>query len=80
MKTTVDIPDGLLSEARRIAQREGTTLRALIEEGLRSVVARRGEAGGYVLPDASVGGQGLQASVRGVSWEELRALAYGDRL
>ena len=32
MKTTVEIPDQLLDEARRLASREGTTLRALIEQ------------------------------------------------
>ncbi|GGS88830.1 hypothetical protein GCM10010156_54090 [Planobispora rosea] len=77
---THDISDGLLAEARRVAQREGVTLRSLIEEGLRSVLVRRSEREDYVLPDASVGGQGLQPSARGASWEELRALSYGDRL
>ncbi|MFC4057400.1 hypothetical protein ACFOWE_03795 [Planomonospora corallina] len=80
MKTTVDIPDGLLGEVRQLARREGTTLKALIEEGLRSVLARRTEMEGYTLPDASVGGRGLHPGARDVSWEELRAMAYGDRL
>jgi hypothetical protein len=35
MKTTVEISDGLLDEARRLAAREATTVRALIEAGLR---------------------------------------------
>ncbi|WP_196466850.1 type II toxin-antitoxin system VapB family antitoxin [Planomonospora sp. ID91781] len=80
MKTTVDISDGLLREARQLARSEGTTLRALVEEGLRSVLARRARTEGYALPDASVGGQGLQPRMRDASWEDLRALAYGDRL
>ncbi|WP_229811096.1 type II toxin-antitoxin system VapB family antitoxin [Streptosporangium pseudovulgare] len=80
MKTTVDIADGLLQEARQLARSEGTTLRALVEEGLRSVLARRSREAGYTLPDASVGGQGMQPSVRGASWEDIRALAYEDRL
>jgi hypothetical protein len=32
MKTTVDISDPLLREARKIAARERTTLRALVEQ------------------------------------------------
>ncbi|MBG0813059.1 type II toxin-antitoxin system VapB family antitoxin [Planomonospora sp. ID82291] len=80
MKTTVEISDALLREARRLARSEGTTLRALVEEGLRSVLARRAEKEGYTLPDASVGGQGLQPRLRDASWEDVRALAYGDRL
>ncbi|MEU9836664.1 type II toxin-antitoxin system VapB family antitoxin [Streptosporangium sp. NPDC048047] len=80
MKTTVDIADGLLQEARELARSEGTTLRALIEEGLRSVLAHRSREVRYALPDESVGGQGVQPPMRGASWEDIRALAYEDRL
>ena len=41
MKTTVEISDALLDEARRAAARERTTVRALIEEGLRKVIKDR---------------------------------------
>jgi hypothetical protein len=34
MKTTVEIAEDLFARTREVAQREGTTLRALIEEGL----------------------------------------------
>jgi len=44
MKTTVDIDDALLEEAKRLAARARTTLRALIEEGLRRVVNERRKA------------------------------------
>ena len=37
MKTTVDIPDTLLDEIKRVAARDKTTVRALIEYGLRQV-------------------------------------------
>lgn len=80
MKTTVDISDGLLREARQTARTEGTTLKSLIEEGLRAVLAQRASGGRYTLPDASVSGEGRQPAAEGASWEELRSLAYGDRL
>jgi hypothetical protein len=34
MKTTIEISDALLSEARRLAEKQGTTMRRLVEEGL----------------------------------------------
>lgn len=40
MKTTIEINDELFRSARRHAADTGTTLRALVEEGLRSVLAR----------------------------------------
>ena len=41
MKTTIELSDALLEAARKVAALEGTTLRALVEEGLRQVVAAR---------------------------------------
>jgi hypothetical protein len=40
MKTTVEIAEDLFARTREVAQREGTTLRALIEEGLQAALAR----------------------------------------
>ena len=40
MKTTVDLPDELLREVQQVARAEGTTMRSLLEEGLRAVLAR----------------------------------------
>ena len=35
MKTTIELSDALLEAAKRLAQSRGTTLRAVVEEGLR---------------------------------------------
>ena len=81
MKTTVTIADALLEEAKERARAEGTTLRALIEEGLRTVLAKpEGGKSGYTLPDGSVSGNGLHPEVQGADWATLRDLIYGDRL
>jgi len=80
MKTTVEIPDSLLEEARKVAAREGTTLKALIEQGLRHIVAeRRRRAGAFRLRKASFKGRGLQPGVAGASWERIREMAYEAR-
>ncbi|MEI8191293.1 MAG: type II toxin-antitoxin system VapB family antitoxin [candidate division NC10 bacterium] len=79
MKTTVEISDSLLDEARRVASREGRTVRALVEEGLRRVVAERKRARVFRLRKATFKGKGLQPHVAGASWEQIRDTAYKGR-
>jgi hypothetical protein len=79
MKTTIDIADPLLAEARRAAAEDRTTLRALVEEGLRTVLARRTRTPQFRLRDASVDGQGLQPGVSSGDWDHVRALIYEGR-
>jgi hypothetical protein len=82
MKVPVDLPEALLRRAEKIAAREGTTLRALIEEGLREVLNKRTRSEqGFKLRDASFkGGRGLQPEFAAGRWERILAAAYGDRL
>lgn len=79
MKTTVDISDPLLREAKRLAAREGVTLKALIERGLHRVVSEPKPGTAFKLRRASVKGKGLQPEVRDASWEQLRDLIYEGR-
>jgi hypothetical protein len=79
MKTTVEIPDALLDEARKLAARQDSTLRVLIVEGLRRIVAERKRAGGFKLRKASYRGNGLQPEVADAPWERIRELAYDRR-
>jgi hypothetical protein len=76
MKTTIEIADTLLEEARRVAAREKTTVRALVEEGLRRVVAERSQHEPFRLRDVRFAGRGLQPDMVDASWERIRALAY----
>jgi hypothetical protein len=77
MKTTIDIADQLLAEAKAVAAAEGTTVRSLVEEGLRAAIARRREAKTFALQPASFRGDGLRPDVSFERWEEIRALIYG---
>jgi hypothetical protein len=78
MKTTLDISDPLIRDARRIAAREGTTLRALVEQGLRHVVQLKKRRAPFRLRPVTFKGRGLQPDLREAGWERIRDLAYGD--
>lgn len=73
MRTTIDIADALLREAKRVAAREGTTVRELVESGLRYSLEQRRKRRGFKLKLVTVSGGGLQP---GVPSELPRGLAY----
>lgn len=79
MKTTIEISDALLREARDVAAREGVTLRTLVERGLRRVVSDIPAEKTFKLRRASYKGRGLQAGLRDASWEGLRDASYEGR-
>ena len=79
MKTTVEIAEPLLREAKEVAAREGTTLRELIEAGLRRAVEERRAQSAFRLRPATFKGRGLQPHVPEGDWAALRELAYEDR-
>jgi hypothetical protein len=78
MKTTVEISDALAREAKAVARRERTTLRALIEAGLRQALRERRRASAFRLRDASFGGRGIRPEFAG-DFEAVRAAAYEGR-
>lgn len=77
MKTTVQIPDSLVSRAKAVARRDGTTLAALVAEGLRAVVEARSASRGrrFQLRDATADGNGMNPEFSG-GWDAVRAAAY----
>jgi hypothetical protein len=79
MKTTVEISDPLLREAKAIARREGLTVRALMEHGLSLALAERRKRKEFRLRDGSVSGSGLQPETSALSWDQLRQLSYEGR-
>lgn len=76
MKTTVEISDNLLEEAKRLAARERTTIKALLEQGLRQMISAKKKPGIFRLRKASFKGQGLQPGVSTATWEQIRDMAY----
>ena len=79
MKTTIDIADSILKEARRLAAGEGVTVDALVERGLRQVIARKKGGGQFRLRKASFKGDGLQPGASEGGWERVRKLAHEGR-
>ena len=79
MKTTIDLPETLLEEARRTAAERSTTVRALVEAGLRRELSQAAKRPRFRLRDASFEGRGRRPELAGASWEKLRELAYEER-
>ncbi|MCL2716188.1 MAG: type II toxin-antitoxin system VapB family antitoxin [Alphaproteobacteria bacterium] len=81
MKTTIEISPALLAEAKRHAQAEHTTLKALIETGLRRVLAdSKDDKPPFRLRDGSFhGGNGLTPEFQNAPWEKFRDAIYEGR-
>jgi hypothetical protein len=79
MKTTIDIADPLLTEARDLAVREGVTLRAVVERGLRRVLSDASPKAPFRLRPASFNGRGLRPELADAGWERVRDTAYEGR-
>src|SRR5689334_6826773 len=78
MKTTIEISDALLREARKVAAREGVTLRALVERGLHRVIAET-KRPPFRMRDGSFKGNGLHPDVRDLSMGQIIELSYEGR-
>lgn len=80
MKTTIELADGLLKDAKKLATREGTTLRAVIEAGVRMLLeARKEKKRPFKLRDASYGSGGLKEGFDLRDFKRILDVSYGDR-
>jgi Arc/MetJ family transcription regulator len=79
IKTTIEISDSLLDEAKRLAAKEGTTVRAYVEQGLRRILSERKSRGQFRLRKATFKGKGLQPGVQDATWERIREAIYQGR-
>ena len=78
MKTTLDIKDELLTSAKKLAERTGRPLRAVVEEGLRLVLSQQREQKAFRLEDCSVGDPDRPDPLESWSWQDLRDEIYGE--
>ncbi len=79
MKTTIDLSDELAKKAKAYAARKHTTLRAVIEQGIRQVLSNDRSASRFKLRDASVGGNGLREEYKDADWAKIRESSYEGR-
>ena len=79
MKTTIDLSDDLARSAKAYAASENTTLRSLIEFGLRLAMRADPQRQAFKLRDASVTGHGLQIPYRDAGWPRIRDSIYEGR-
>jgi hypothetical protein len=79
MKTTVEISDSLMRDVRRLAAREGVTMRTVIERSLRREIADAKPRKAFKLRLVSVKGEGLQPEFQGASWQRILEAAYEGR-
>lgn len=80
MRTTIDLPDGLLEQVKEVAASSGNTMRELVIEGLSEVVARRLAAARttFRLRECAVDGQGLQPGIPDLRWDSVRELVHDE--
>ena len=79
MKTTIELPDELLEQVRRVARREGASLRRLVEEGLQRSLEARRKAERRDLDFPVYGGSGLAPGFEGESWSRIRDEIYREQ-
>ncbi|MBL8360800.1 MAG: hypothetical protein JNN18_09930 [Rubrivivax sp.] len=79
MKTTIELPDDLLERSKAVARRENSTLKALIEEGLRLALRSRARKRAAPFSVQPFQGDGLTPEFSATRWDQVRDEIYRDR-
>ncbi|MCL2831281.1 MAG: DUF2191 domain-containing protein [Betaproteobacteria bacterium] len=79
MKTTIELPDALFGQARHYADTHNMTMKALIEQSLREIMAKKEKKPKFKLRDGSVGGNGLTPEFQNAPWEKFLDAIYEGR-
>ena len=76
MKTTIEISDSILRQAKKLVREQNVTLSSLIEEGLSKVIEERSDRSNIRVTPVVFDGKGLTADFQCVRWERIRDAAY----
>ena len=79
MKTTIELPDDLLERGKAVARLENSTLKALLEEGLRMALRAREARPAAPFVVQPFQGDGLTPEFSAVGWDKVRDEIYRDR-
>lgn len=79
MKTTLEISTPLLRRAKKVAAQEGTTLRALVEEGLATTLRARKTSSAAIPPLVTLKGTGMNPEFAEGGWDKIRDAIYEGR-
>jgi hypothetical protein len=80
MKTTIDIADALLEQARKMARERNTTIKAILEAALREQIAKgKRPRARFQLETPTFEGRGLQPGLSWDDWTAIRDVAYEGR-
>lgn len=81
MKTTIEIDDALLRDAKRLGVERNLTLKAIFDSALRQylVQAHVPPERPFKLRKRPIKGRGLQPGLDWHDWDRIRALAYEGR-
>jgi hypothetical protein len=79
MKITIKIADDLFERAQKLARREKTTFRTLVEKGVRLVLKQKQAKTKARKWKPVTKGGGLNSEFRDWNWEKIRDLIYEGR-
>jgi hypothetical protein len=81
MKTTIEINDALLHQAKQVALDRKLTLKAVIEAALRQFLEQSlvRQQPPFKLRKCTFKGEGLQPGLDWHDWEKIRSLTYEGR-
>jgi predicted transcriptional regulator len=80
MKTTIDISDPLFEQAKRLAEKTGSTLREIVENALRDFFKKsKKPSPSFRLRKHSFKGKGLVEGLSEGDWGRIRERAYEGR-
>jgi hypothetical protein len=77
MRTTINLPDDLMSTLKRRAATNGMTVTSMIERAIRRTLDDETQPRKrFRLRDGSVGGEGLTPEFAGGDWSRIREAIY----